>query len=62
MQHKRKIKLIDRSRFETFLSIVGLAVLLLVVTIVPRAKSPIEKWHDAIESGMSWNEYIKEME
>lgn len=57
-----KIKLVNKDRFEAFLSITGLAVLLLVVAIVPRPKSPIEKWHDAIENGTSWNEFIKEME
>ena len=59
---KCKIKLVNRDRFEVFLSIVGLVILFSVVVIVPRPKSPIEKWHDAIENGTSWNEYIKEME
>lgn len=57
----RKIKLVNRERFETFLSIMGLVVLLLVVAIVPRPKSPIEKWHDAIDAGMSWAEYMEEV-
>lgn len=56
-----KMKLVNRERFEAFLSIMGLAVLLLVVAIVPRPKTPIEKWHDAIDEGMSWNEYMEEV-
>ena len=59
MQHKRKIKLVNKERFETFLSLIGLAILLVIIAIVPRPKTPIEKWHDAIDTGMSWNEYVK---
>lgn len=53
-----KIKLVNRERFEAFLSIVGITTLLLIVAIVPRPQSPIEKWHNAIDQGMTWNEYI----
>lgn len=60
MQHK-KIKLVDKERFETFLSVVSLTVLLIILALVPRPKSPIEKWHDAIDEGMNWNEYVKEV-
>ena len=55
-----KIKLVNKERFETFLSIIGLAALLLIVAVVPRPKSPIEQWHDAIEEGQTWAEYVKE--
>lgn len=55
-----KIKLVNKERFEAFLSIVGITTLLLIVAIVPRPKSPVEKWHDAIEEGLAWNEYVKE--
>ena len=54
-----KIKLVNRERFEAFLSIVGITTLLLIVAIVPRPKSPIEKWHNAIEEGKTWTEYMK---
>jgi len=57
----RKIKLVNRERFETFLSIIALTTLLLIIAIVPRPKTPIEKWHDAIDAGMTWNEYVKEV-
>lgn len=60
MQHK-KIKLVNKERFETFLSVVGLTVLLIIMALVPRPKSPIEKWHDAIDEGKSWNEYMEEV-
>jgi hypothetical protein len=53
-----KIKLVNKERFEAFLSIVGITALLLIVAIVPRPKSPIEKWHDAIEEGQTWAEYV----
>ena len=56
---KQKLKLVNKERFETFLSIVGLAALLLIIAVVPRPKTPIEKWHDAIEEGLTWNEYIE---
>lgn len=55
-----KIKLVNKERFETFLSILGIATLLLILAVVPRPKTPIEKWHDAIEEGLTWNEYAKE--
>ena len=48
-----KIKLVNKERFEAFLSIVGITTILLIVAIVPRPKSPIEKWHDAIENGQT---------
>lgn len=54
----RKIKLVNKERFEAFLSIVGITTLLLIVAIVPSPKSPIEKWHDAIENGQTWAEYV----
>ena len=53
-----KIKLVNKERFEAFLSIVGITTILLIVAIVPRPKSPIEKWHDAIENGQTWAEYV----
>ena len=53
-----KIKLVNRERFEAFLSIVGITTLLLIVAIVPKPKSPIEQWHDAIENGQTWAEYV----
>jgi hypothetical protein len=53
-----KIKLVNKERFEAFLSIVGITTLLLIVAIVPRPKSPIEKWHDAIDEGQTWAEYV----
>ena len=55
-----RIKLVNKERFETFLSIVGLAILILIIAVVPRPKTPIEKWHAAIEEGLTWNEYVKE--
>lgn len=57
----RKIKLVNRERFETFLSIIALTTLLLIISVVPRPKTPIEKWHDAIDEGKSWNEYMEEV-
>ena len=56
---KQKLKLVNKERFETFLSIVGLATLLLIIAVVPRPKTPIEKWHNAIEEGLTWNEYVE---
>ena len=53
-----KIKLVNKQRFETFLSIIGLAVLMLVAINNP-TKGTIQQWHEAIEEGMSWSEYVK---
>lgn len=53
-----KIKLVNKERFEAFLSIVGITTILLIVAIVPKPKSPIEQWHDAIENGQTWAEYV----
>lgn len=53
-----KIKIVNKERFEAFLSIVGITTILLIVAIVPKPKSPIEKWHDAIEEGQTWAEYV----
>ena len=53
-----KIKLVNKERFRAFLSIVSLTTMLLIVAIVPRPKSPIEKWHEAIDNGQTWAEYM----
>ena len=57
---KCKLKLVNKERFETFLSVVSLLVLIVIAVNNP-VKSLIERWHDAIEDGMSWSEYTKEM-
>lgn len=54
----RKIKLVNKQRFETFLSVVGLAVIMLVAIKNP-TQGTISKWHEAIDEGMSWNEYME---
>lgn len=53
-----KIRLVNKQRFETFLSIIGLAVLVLVAITNP-TKGTIQQWHEAIEEGMSWSEYVE---
>lgn len=54
----RKIRLVNKERFEAFISVLGLIVMVVAFIAIPRQKSPIEKWHDAIDQGMTWNEYI----
>ena len=54
----RKIKLVNKQRFETFLSAIGLAIVMLVAINNP-TQGTISQWHDAIEEGMSWNEYME---
>ena len=56
---KRKIRLVNKERFETFLSMVGLAVMVVAFISIPKPKSPIERWHEACENGTSWQEYVK---
>lgn len=56
---KQKIRLVDKQRFQTFLSMVGLAVMVVAFIAIPKPKSPIERWHDACDNGTSWNEYMR---
>ena len=53
-----KIKLVNKERFEAFLSIVAMAIMVVAIIAIPRPKSPIEKWHDAIENGQTWAQYV----
>ena len=59
-ENKLLLKLVNKDRFETFLSLISLSVLIIIAVNNP-VQSPIERWHDAIEDGMSWSEYTKEM-
>ena len=54
----RKIKLVNKQRFETFLSVIGLAVVMIIAIKNP-TQGTISQWHDAIDEGMSWNEYME---
>lgn len=56
---KRKIRLVNKERFQTFLSIVGMTAMLIVFVVIPKPKGTIERWHDAADAGMSWNEYME---
>lgn len=56
---KQKMRLVNRERFETFLSMVGLAVVVVAFIAIPKPKSPIERWHEACENGTSWQEYMR---
>ena len=53
--HKKKI---NKERFSNFIGIVSLIVLV-VIAINNPTQGPVSKWHDAIENGTSWNEYVK---
>ena len=53
-----KIKLVNKERFEAFISVLGLIVMVVAFIAIPRQKSPIEKWHDAIENGQTWAQYV----
>lgn len=54
-----KIKLVNKQRFETFLSIIGLAIIILVAINNP-TQGTISRWHDAIDEGISWVEYTSD--
>ena len=54
----QKIRLVNKERFETFLSVLAMGIMVIAIIAIPRPKSPIEKWHDAIEQGMTWTEYM----
>ena len=53
--HKKKI---NKERFSNFIGIVSFTVLV-VIAINNPTQGPVSKWHDAIENGTSWNEYVK---
>ena len=53
-----KIKLVNKERFEAFLSMVGMTIVVVAFIAIPKPKSPIEKWHDAIENGQTWAQYV----
>ena len=53
--HKIKI---NKERFGNFIGIVSLAVLV-VIAINNPTQGPVSQWHDAIENGTSWAEYVK---
>ena len=52
-----KIKLVNKERFNNFIGLVSLTVLV-IIALNNQTKSPIEKWHDAIENGQTWAEYV----
>ena len=53
--HKKKI---NKERFSNFIGIVSFTVLV-VIAINNPTQGPVSQWHDAIENGTSWNEYVK---
>lgn len=53
-----KIRLANKQRFETFLSIIGLAIVIGLAVKNP-TQGTISQWHEAIDEGMSWNEYME---
>ena len=56
---KRKIRLVNKERFQTFLSMVGMTVMVIVFIAMPKPKGTISRWHDAAEAGISWQEYME---
>jgi hypothetical protein len=53
--HKKKI---NKERFSNFIGLVALTVLI-VIAIKNPTQGPVSQWHDAIEKGTSWAEYVK---
>ena len=56
---KQKMRLVNRERFETFLSVLGMTIVVVAFIAIPKPKSPIESWHEACENGTSWQEYMR---
>ena len=54
----RKLKIVNKERFMNFIGIVSLAILLGIAIKNP-TKGTVEQWHDAMEEGISWNEYVR---
>lgn len=53
--HKKKI---NKERFSNFIGIVSFTVLVVIAINNPK-QGPVSQWHDAIENGTSWVEYVK---
>ena len=56
---KQKMRLVNRERFEIFLSVLGMTIVVVAFIAIPKPKSPIERWHEACENGTSWQEYMR---
>ena len=54
----RKIKLVNKERFEAVMTVLALIAILIILMVIPKPKSPVTKWHDAIEEGQTWAQYI----
>ena len=54
----RKIKLVNKERFEAVMTVLALIAILIILMVMPKPKSPVTKWHDAIENGQTWAEYV----
>ena len=54
----RKLRILNKERFMNFIGIISL-IELLGIAIKNPTQSAVSKWHDAIEEGISWNEYIR---
>ena len=54
----RKLRIVNKERFMNFIGIISLIVLLGIAIKNP-TQGTISKWHDAIEEGETWNEYIR---
>lgn len=54
----RKIKLVNKERFEAVMTVLALIAILIILMVMPKPKSPVTKWHDAIENGKTWAEYV----
>ena len=53
-----KLRIVNKERFMNFIGIISLIVLLGIAIKNP-TQGTVNKWHDAIEEGISWNEYIR---
>ena len=53
----RKMKL-NREKFGRFITFVAFIVLAVIAINNPK-QGTIERWHDAADAGMSWNEYME---
>lgn len=54
----RKLRIVNKERFMNFIGIISLLVLLGIAVKNP-TQGTVSEWHDAIEEGISWNEYIR---
>ena len=59
---KNGLRFNGRRFLENIVKVMGLILftIIFVQAVAHAPKSPTQQWHDAIEAGMTWNEYVNQ--